>query len=254
MRALIPRRRLIVESLHEGFELPEARLAVYTDHQLFNRYHRPTARKRARAKGGLSLREVQALRPGDFVVHVDYGIGKFAGLQTITVRERKQEAVRLIFAGQDELFVNLSALHKLHKYTGKEGHQPALTKLGTGAWDRLKSRTKKRVKDIARDLIKIYAARKAAAGYAFKGDTIWQRELEASFEYEETVDQAAAIEAVKAGHAAADADGPPRLRRRRLRQDRGCHPRCIQGRAGGKAGRRRRPDDRPRAAAHRDVP
>ncbi len=192
-----PPAALIVESLHEGFELPEARLAVYTDHQLFNRYHRPTARKRARAKGGLSLREVQALRPGDFVVHVDYGIGKFAGLQTITVRERKQEAVRLIFAGQDELFVNLSALHKLHKYTGKEGHQPRLTKLGTGAWDRLKSRTKKRVKDIARDLIKIYAARKAAAGYAFKGDTIWQRELEASFEFEETVDQAMAIEAVK---------------------------------------------------------
>ena len=192
-----PPASLVVESLHEGFEIPEARLAVYTDHQLFNRYHRPTARKRARAKGGLSLREVQALRPGDFVVHVDYGIGKFAGLQTITVRERKQEAVRLIFAGQDELFVNLSALHKLHKYTGKEGHQPSLTKLGTGAWDRLKSRTKKRVKDIARDLIKIYAARKAAAGYAFKGDTIWQRELEASFEFEETVDQAAAIEAVK---------------------------------------------------------
>ena len=192
-----PPASLVVESLHEGFEIPEARLAVYTDHQLFNRYHRPTARKRARAKGGLSLRDVQALRPGDFVVHVDYGIGKFAGLQTITVRERKQEAVRLIFAGQDELFVNLSALHKLHKYTGKEGHQPSLTKLGTGAWDRLKSRTKKRVKDIARDLIKIYAARKAAVGFAFKGDTIWQRELEASFEYEETVDQAAAIEAVK---------------------------------------------------------
>ena len=192
-----PPATLIVESLHEGFELPDAGLNVYTDHQLFNRYHRPTARKRARAKGGLSLRDVQALRPGDFVVHVDYGIGKFAGLQTITVRERKTEAVRLIFAGQDELFVNLTALHKLHKYTGKEGHQPALTKLGTGAWDRLKARTKSRVKDIARDLIKLYAARKSAVGYAFRGDTIWQRELEAGFEFEETVDQAAAIEAVK---------------------------------------------------------
>ena len=192
-----PNASLVVESLHEGFELADARLNVYTDHQLFNRYHRPTARKRARAKGGLSLRDVQALRPGDFVVHVDYGIGKFAGLQTITVREQRQEAVRLIFAGNDELFVNLTALHKLHKYTGKEGHQPALTKLGTGAWDRLKARTKSRVKDIARDLIKLYAARKAAVGHAFKGDTIWQQELEASFEYEETVDQAAAIEAVK---------------------------------------------------------
>ena len=192
-----PNASLVVESLHEGFEVADARLNVYTDHQLFNRYHRPTARKRARAKGGLSLRDVQALRPGDFVVHVDYGIGKFAGLQTITVREQRQEAVRLIFAGSDELFVNIAALHKLHKYTGKEGHQPALTKLGTGAWDRLKARTKSRVKDIARDLIKLYAQRKAAVGHAFRGDTLWQQELEASFEYEETADQAAAIEAVK---------------------------------------------------------
>lgn len=192
-----PPAELLVESLHEGFELSEADLAVYTDHQLFDRYHRPTARKRKKARGGLSLREVKALRPGDFVVHVDYGIGKFAGLQTITVREQKQEAVRLLFSGGDELFVNVAALHKLHKYTGKEGHQPKLTKLGTGAWDRLKARTKKRVKDIARDLIKIYAARRASQGFAFKGDTIWQRELEAAFQYEETPDQATAIEAIK---------------------------------------------------------
>ncbi len=192
-----PPAELLVESLHEGFEIPSARLAVFTDHQLFDRYHRPTARKRKKARGGLSLREIKALRPGDFVVHVDYGIGKFAGLQTITVREQTQEAVRLIFAGGDELFVNVAALHKLHKYTGKEGHQPRLTKLGTGAWDRLKSRTKKRVKDIARDLIQIYAKRKASQGFAFKGDTIWQRELEASFEYEETPDQAITIDAIK---------------------------------------------------------
>ena len=188
---------LIVESLHEGFEVPDARLAVYTDHQLFDRYHRPTARKRKKARGGLSLREIKALRPGDFVVHVDYGIGKFAGLQTITVRDQKQEAVRLIFKGDDELFVNVAALHKLHKYTGKEGHQPKLTKLGTGAWDRLKARTKKRVKDIARDLIQIYAKRRASQGYAFKADTVWQRELEASFQFEETPDQDAAITAIK---------------------------------------------------------
>ena len=192
-----PPASLLVESLHEGFEIPSARLAVYTDHQLFDRYHRPTARKRKKARGGLSLREIKALRPGDFVVHVDYGIGKFAGLQTITVREQKQEAVRLLFAGGDELFVNVAALHKLHKYTGKEGHQPRLTKLGTGSWDRLKSRTKKRVKDIARDLIQIYAKRKASQGFAFKADTIWQRELEASFEFEETPDQAVTIEAIK---------------------------------------------------------
>lgn len=192
-----PKADLLVESLHEGFVVPEADLAVYTDHQLFNRYHRPTARKRRKARGGLSLREVKALRPGDFVVHVDYGIGQFAGLQTITVRDQKQEAVRLIFAGGDELFVNVAALHKLHKYTGKEGHQPKLTKLGTGAWDRLKARTKKRVKDIARDLIQIYAKRRASQGFAFKGDTVWQRELEATFEFEETPDQATAIDAIK---------------------------------------------------------
>ena len=192
-----PKAELLVESLHEGFEVPAAGLALYTDHQLFNRYHRPTSRKKAKARGGLSLREVKALRPGDFVVHVDYGIGKFAGMQTITVREQKQEAVRLIFQGGDELFVNVAALHKLHKYTGKEGHQPKLTKLGTGAWDRLKARTKKRVKDIARDLIKIYAKRRASQGFAFKGDTIWQRELEAAFEFDETPDQAAAIDAIK---------------------------------------------------------
>ena len=193
-----PPATLLVESLHEGFELPRQRLAVYTDHQIFDRYHRPTARKRKRATGGLTLREVRALKPGDFVVHVDYGIGKFAGLQTITVRDQKQEAVRLVFRDGDELFVNVGALHKLHKYTGKEGHQPRLTKLGTGAWDRLKARTKKRVKDIARDLIKIYAARRASDGFAFAPDQIWQREMEASFQYEETPDQASAIDAVKA--------------------------------------------------------
>ncbi|OZC04769.1 transcription-repair coupling factor [Rubricoccus marinus] len=192
-----PPALLLVESLHEGFEIARSKLAIYTDHQIFDRYHRPTARRRKRASGGLTLRDVQALKPGDFVVHVDYGIGKFAGLQTITVRGQRQESVRMMFRDGDELFVNVGALHKLHKYTGKEGHQPRLTKLGTGAWERLKARTKKRVKDIARDLIKIYAARRASQGFAFSGDQIWQRELEASFQFEETPDQALAIDAVK---------------------------------------------------------
>jgi len=192
-----PEATLLVESLHEGFEIPSAKLAVYTDHQLFNRHHRPSARKRRKVKGGLTLRDIQALKPGDFVVHVDYGIGKFAGLHRITVREQQQEAVRLLFAGGDELFVNVSALHRLHRYSGKEGHQPRLTKLGTGAWERLKSRTKNRVKDIARDLIKLYAQRKASDGFAFQPDTIWQQEMEAAFEWEDTPDQLAATEAVK---------------------------------------------------------
>ena len=188
---------LIVESLHEGFEVPELGLAVYTDHQIFNRYHRPTTRKRRRRTGGLSLRELQNLRPGDFVVHVDYGIGKFAGLQKVTIREKQQEAVRVFFAGDDVLYVNVNALYKLHKYTGKEGHQPRLTKLGSGQWERTKTRTKKRIKDIARDLILLYARRKSSKGYAFEADSVWQREMEASFEFEDTPDQAVAADAVK---------------------------------------------------------
>lgn len=188
---------LTVESLHEGFVLPDIKLAVYTDHQIFNRFHRPTTRKQRKKHGGLSLRELRNLKPGDFVVHIDYGIGKFAGLQQIVVREKQQEAARLLFRDNDVLYVNVNALYKLHKYTGKEGHQPGLTKLGSGQWERTKAKTKKRVKDIARDLIKLYAKRKASKGHAFPDDTLWQRELEASFQYEDTPDQGAAAEAVK---------------------------------------------------------
>ena len=189
--------KLMVESLHEGFILPGINLAVYTDHQIFNRFHRPTARKQKKKYGGLSLRELRSLSPGDFIVHIDYGVGKFAGLEHITVREKQQEAVRLLFRDNDVLYVNVNALYKLHKYSGKEGHQPRLTKLGSGQWERTKAKTKKRVKDIARDLIKLYARRKSSKGYAFPDDTLWQRELEASFQYEDTPDQRSAAEAVK---------------------------------------------------------
>lgn len=188
---------LKVESLHEGFLIPSIGLALYTDHQVFNRFHRPTNRKQRKKHGGISLRELRNLTPGDFVVHIDHGIGKFAGLQQITVRGKKQEAVRMFFRDSDVLYVNVNALYKLHKYTGKEGHQPRLTKLGSGQWERVKSKTKKRVKDIARDLINLYAKRKASNGYAFKEDTLWQRELEASFQYEDTPDQRTSAEAVK---------------------------------------------------------
>ena len=189
--------RLVVESLHEGFEWPDARLAVYTDHQIFNRYHRPSTKKRAQKSGGMSIRDIKNLTPGDFVVHVDHGIGKFAGLKKITVRDKKQEAVRLNFADDDILYVNVNALYKLNKYTGKEGHQPTLTRLGSGQWEKTKERTKSKVKDIARDLIKLYAKRKASDGYAYSSDTTWQREMEASFEFEDTPDQAEAADAVK---------------------------------------------------------
>jgi len=189
--------RLVVESLHEGFEWPGAKLAVYTDHQIFNRYHRPSTKQREKYSGGMNLRDIKNLTRGDFVVHVDHGIGKFAGMKKITVRGNQQEAVRLNFADDDVLYVNVHALHKLNKYTGKEGHQPTLTKLGSEQWEKKKQRTKDQVKEIARDLIKLYAKRKASDGYAFSSDTTWQREMEASFEFEDTPDQAEAAEAVK---------------------------------------------------------
>ncbi len=189
--------RLTVESLHEGFEIAELGLAVYTDHQIFNRYHRPTGRKQKGRFGGLSLRELHQLTPGDFVVHMDYGIGRFAGMDQIEVREKTQEAVRLVYHNGDVLYVNVNALQKLHKYKGKEGHQPQLTKLGSGQWEKKKARTKSRVKDIARDLIKLYAKRKQSSGHAFPIDSVWQRELEASFQYEDTPDQASAVDSVK---------------------------------------------------------
>ena len=188
---------LQVESIHEGFEVPAERLAVYTDHQIFNRYHRPTTRRRKKPSGGMSMREIQDLSPGDFVVHIDYGIGKFAGMERITIRGKHQDAVRVLFADNDLLYVNVNALYKLHKYSGKEGHKPRLTKLGSGQWERTRSKAKKRVKDIARDLISLYSRRKATTGHAFPDDTIWQRELEARFEFEDTPDQASAADAVK---------------------------------------------------------
>ena len=191
------RVQLKTESLHRGFEVPEIGLALYTDHEIFGRYHRPTARKQKRRIGGLSLRELHQLTPGDFVVHIDYGIGKFAGMEQIEVRGRKQEAVRLLYLNGDTLYVNVNALYKLHKYKGKDGHQPQLTKLGSGQWEKAKSRTKSRVKDIARDLIKLYAKRKASDGHAYPADTVWQQELEASFQFEDTPDQATTAQAVK---------------------------------------------------------
>ncbi len=190
--------RISIESLHEGFEIPSLGLAVYTDHQIFNRYHRPSARGQKKRYGGLGLQALKNLSPGDFVVHVDYGIGRFAGLHRITVREKQQESVKVLFRDEDILYVNVNALHKLHKYSGKDGRTPALTKLGSGQWERTKSRAKSKVKDIARDLIALYAKRKKSDGIAFSPDTVWQREMEASFRYEDTPDQTAATDAVKA--------------------------------------------------------
>ncbi len=190
------RYHLSIESIHEGFILNEQGLAVYTDHQIFNRYHRPKVHRK-RHTGGISFKELRDLSIGDFVVHVDYGIGKFAGFKKIEVRGVEQESVVLRYQEDSLLYVNVSSLHKIQKYSGKEGTQPRITKLGSGQWARKKAQTKKRVKDIARDLIKLYAKRKAQKAHAFSGDTSWQTEMEARFEFEETPDQRQAIEAVK---------------------------------------------------------
>ena len=191
------RYRLSVETIHEGFILKEKALAVYTDHQIFNRYHRPKVKRRT-YRGGISFKELRDLNIGDYVVHVDYGIGRFAGFRKIKVRDAEQESVVLRYQEDSVLYVNVSSLHKIQKYSGKEGVQPRITKLGSGQWARKKAQTKKRVKDIARDLIKLYAARKAQKAYSFGPDTSWQTEMEARFEFVETPDQREAIEAVKA--------------------------------------------------------
>lgn len=187
--------RLMLDRLWRGFVASGQHLAVYTDHQIFNRYYRPQARKVRR--GGISQKELRDLHIGDYVVHVDFGIGRFEGFKTIKVRDIPQESVVLRYAEDSLMYVNVSSLHKLQKYSGKEGGEPQVTKLGTGEWARKKAKTKSRLKDIARELIILYAKRKAQQAFAFAPDHAWQTEMEASFMYEETPDQMGAIEAVK---------------------------------------------------------
>ena len=185
-----------LDALHAGFVLPEEKLAVFTEHQIFNRLRRKGKRRSARFKGA-SEREIQELRKGDYVVHEDHGIGKFDGLKKISVRNVEQEVIKLLYDGKDKLYVNLNYLGKVQKYSSKEGHVPKLSKLGSADWDRLKSKAKDRIKDIARDLITLYARRKQSPGFSFPVDTTWQKELEASFMYEDTFDQAKATLEVK---------------------------------------------------------
>lgn len=187
---------VLIQNLQEGFILPENKLAILTDHQIFNRYHRPRI-KRKRVRGGISFKELKDLNIGDYVVHVDYGIGKFAGFKKIEVRGAVQETAVLRYKENSILYVNVSSLHKLQKYSGKEGKVPKITKLGSGEWARKKASTKKKVKDIAKDLIELYAKRKAQDAFEFSTDNAWQTEMEARFEFEETPDQMAAINAVK---------------------------------------------------------
>lgn len=187
-------------TLHEGFVDHLQKVAILTDHQIFDRFHKYNL-KSDRARSGklaLSLKELSAIEPGDYIVHVDHGVGKFAGLLRTDVNGRTQEMIKLVYANNDTIFVSIHSLHKLAKYRGKEGVEPKINKLGSGAWNKVKERTKEKLKDIARDLIKLYAARKEEKGFAFSPDSYMQQELEASFIYEDTPDQLTSTQAVKA--------------------------------------------------------
>ncbi len=187
-------------TLHEGFVDHAARVCVFTDHQIFDRFHKYTL-KSDRARSGrmaLSLKELGQIEPGDFIVHVDHGVGRFAGLLRTDVGGRTQEMIKLVYANNDIIFVSIHALHKLAKYRGMDGVAPKVNRIGSGAWNRMKERTKSKLKDIARDLIRLYADRKQQRGHAFAPDSYMQHELEASFIYEDTPDQLTATQAVKA--------------------------------------------------------
>ena len=183
--------------LHEGFIDHDLKFCCYTDHQIFERYHRFKLRSRKEQREAVSLSELNKLHPGDYVVHIDHGIGKFAGLVKTEVNGKIQEAIRLVYRDNDSLLVSIHSLHRISKYKGKEGGEPNINKLGTGAWQKMKSRTKAKVKDIAKELIALYAQRRNEQGFSFSPDTYLQNELEASFIYEDTPDQEKATAVVK---------------------------------------------------------
>lgn len=176
-------------SLHEGFLSRESGMACYTDHQLFDRYHKFRLKESFSGKQALTLKEMYDLKPGDYITHIDHGVGRFDGLEKINNNGKWQEAIRIIYQNDDLLYISIHALHRISKYSGKEGHVPSMDRLGSNAWNKLKAKTKARVKDIARDLIKLYAERRATKGFAYSPDTYLQHELEASFIYEDTPDQ-----------------------------------------------------------------
>ncbi len=187
----------VVKNIHEGFIDHDHKIVCYTDHQIFQRYHKYKVKQAYSKSKAITLRTLRDMQPGDYVTHIDHGVGVYSGLQKIDVNGLMQEAVRIIYKDSDILYVNINSLHKISKYTGKEGAPPKINKLGSDAWVKLKDKTKAKVKEIAFDLIKLYAQRKAQAGFAFTPDNYMQYELEASFIYEETLDQAKAIADVK---------------------------------------------------------
>ena len=188
----------IVFPLYQGFIDLEEKIVCYTDHQIFERYHKFRLKNGYAKKQSITLKELNNLDIGDYVTHIDHGIGKFGGLQKINVEGKNQEAIKLIYGDRDILYVSIHSLHKISKFNGKDGKAPKIYKLGSGAWKKIKQKTKKRVKEIAYNLIKLYAKRRMEKGLAFGPDTHIQHELEASFIYEDTPDQYTATQDVKA--------------------------------------------------------
>jgi len=187
----------IDKTLHVGFIDHDLKVACYTDHQIFERFHRYKLKRGFTKEQSMNLKMLRELQPGDFVTHIDHGVGRYSGLEKININEHIQESVRLIYQNNDVLYVSINSLHKISKFVGKDGKPPKLSKIGGDAWQNLKRKTKKKVKDIAKELIKLYAKRKASKGFAFPPDGYLQNELEASFIYEDTPDQYEASEAVK---------------------------------------------------------
>ncbi len=186
-----------VLSLHQGFIDHDLRLVCYTDHQIFERYHKFQLKNGYAKKQAITLKELTNLEVGDFVTHIDHGIGRFGGLQKIDVQGQMQEAIKLIYGERDVLYLSIHSLHKISKYNGKDGRPPKIYKLGSKAWKNLKTKTKSRVREIAFNLIQLYAKRKMKTGFAYNPDSYLQHELEASFIYEDTPDQSASTEDIK---------------------------------------------------------
>ncbi len=189
--------KTILQTLHAGFIDEDLKICCYTDHQIFDRYHKYRLHRYFSSKASVTLSELNDLKPGDFIVHIDHGIGRFGGLEKIEVNGKIQEGIKLVYRDNDTLLISIHSLHRISKYKGKDGTEPKIYKLGTGAWHKLKESTKKKVKDIAKDLISLYAKRKANKGFSFSLDTYLQEELEASFIYEDTPDQLKATVLVK---------------------------------------------------------
>src|SRR5690606_37620749 len=188
----------ILLTIHEGFVDDDLKIALYTDHQIFNRYQRFQLKDSYKKKSeSLTLKELHNLTPGDFITHIDHGVGRFSGLEKIDVNGKQQETIRIVYANNDLLYVSIHSLHKITKYVGKDGTPPNVNKLGSAQWQTAKQKTKAKIKEVAFDLIKLYAERKSKKGYQFMPDTYLQNELEASFIYEDTPDQLKATQDVK---------------------------------------------------------